>query len=436
MPWDFAFYRRFDQREEVRSCEEVNRGRNSFMSCYSNQQEVELLQINPNSSEYYPVAISDDYPDSVKNGEIKVRQEVSPTKFITSKLVLSDNSSHEADVVIFATGYRHELPYFDKSIKQTFQFDGCDMLQPTILYEGTIHPELPGLGLVGAYKGPFFGAMELQARMAARWTLGEDIGVTEEGVQAGLEQEMEIRNCTPRPQFPRADYVQFMDRMAAHIGCLPDTDIDYDLHQKFFAQPVIPTHYRLRGPNADFEAALEQIRQVDSFVYGDCSLEKFEEAKVNYALRQTHQGRARGNELLEQLVGTWKVERKIDEFPDVTGIATFTSERGGLKYHEDVSYTRNNEQVQAFQDYEYRLAEDGIALYFLHGERAGNLFMNLRFDQVDDEDPSQAEAVHLCGDDKYEGLFTFTDKDRFSIWYKVTGPEKDYAIFTQYTRHQ
>ena len=44
------------------------------------------------------------------------------------------------------------------------------------------------------------------------------------------------------------------------------------------------------------------------------------------------------------------------------------------------------------------------------------------------------EASHLCGRDLYEGRFAVDDRDRMTIRWRVTGPERNDIIATRYRR--
>lgn len=70
----------------------------------------------------------------------------------------------QVDYVIFCTGLRPCLSFLPPKIMSLLEFDMDDLLQPLILHHQTWNPSVPGLAFVGVYRGPYFGAMELQAR--------------------------------------------------------------------------------------------------------------------------------------------------------------------------------------------------------------------------------------------------------------------------------
>jgi hypothetical protein len=69
------------------------------------------------------------------------------------------------DAIIFCTGYRTQFPFFSPLILETLQHrpHDNDQFLPLLTHRSMIHPDLPGLGFVGMYRGPYFGIMEKQA---------------------------------------------------------------------------------------------------------------------------------------------------------------------------------------------------------------------------------------------------------------------------------
>lgn len=70
----------------------------------------------------------------------------------------------QVDHIIFCTGLRPNLEFLPEKILQQLEYDVNDSLQPLILQHQTWSPSVPGLAFVGVFRGPYFGAMELQAR--------------------------------------------------------------------------------------------------------------------------------------------------------------------------------------------------------------------------------------------------------------------------------
>ncbi|HMO02753.1 MAG TPA: SidA/IucD/PvdA family monooxygenase [Oligoflexia bacterium] len=268
IPLDLLFYRRSDlDAVTPLSAEERNNQRNRWFSTLSKQNNLELeeLRIDPNSQDFIPIAISDSYLRLVELGLIKVIRASGIKKFNINSVFLPDGAKIKADAVIFATGYKFELPFLADELKSKLQFSPEDQLQPAILYKETFNRDLPGLYFVGTYKGPFFGTMELQARLVAGLASGRTT-INDDSYSQGIKEELAIRNALPRPQFPHADYVKFSDGLAKDAGCFPELSFEDPLRHAIFNGPVIPAHYRVSGTGSEREKAEAIIKEINKVV--------------------------------------------------------------------------------------------------------------------------------------------------------------------------
>jgi dimethylaniline monooxygenase (N-oxide forming) len=143
---------------------------------------------------------------------------------------------------------------------KTLSYDPTDKFVSHIAHRTVMHPELPNLSLVGLYRGPFFGIIELQARWAAALVAGAVPRPSAASAQAGIDREIAIRSRRPRPQFPHGEYVAFADEIAGELGIFPVDSSTGDMNIAVRKGPVVPAHYRLVGPHANVEVAESQIR--------------------------------------------------------------------------------------------------------------------------------------------------------------------------------
>lgn len=76
----------------------------------------------------------------------------------------------EADVVVFGTGFRQEVPFLDEGVRRTVQ-DDAGVFH---LYRNLVHPDVPRLAFVG-YNSSLYSQLtsEIGARWAARLWMGE-----------------------------------------------------------------------------------------------------------------------------------------------------------------------------------------------------------------------------------------------------------------------
>ncbi len=102
-------------------------------------------------------SLCQDYLAQVRAGAITCRPAIVAVD--GDEVVFADGSRDRFDVIICATGYRLDIPYLSPDV--------WDVLGPDLrLHLRTLHPDLPGFGVVGQFpaQGPYFPLLELQAR--------------------------------------------------------------------------------------------------------------------------------------------------------------------------------------------------------------------------------------------------------------------------------
>ena len=120
------------------------------------------------------------------------------------------------------------------------------------LHLHTLHPGLPGLGIVGQFllQGPYFPLLELQAR----WIVS---------VFAGT-----LAAPGPAAQAPARPPVESHDALASALaqqaGVAPDLTARPELAEPLLFGPMLPPRYRLDGPGALPGAADAFRSQLDS----------------------------------------------------------------------------------------------------------------------------------------------------------------------------
>ncbi|PYI19406.1 hypothetical protein BO99DRAFT_402799 [Aspergillus violaceofuscus CBS 115571] len=233
------------------------------------------------STEMQPswVAIGNDYAEYVRAGAVKVTigrvAQLTPSNDRASlEITLPNGETSVLDdvaAIILATGFTpsDSLAFLPPSVLSTLEYSPDDAFIPLILdHKGTSHFEIPDLGFVGFYRGPYWGVMEMQARsLAARWSPSpaehpapaHSPALADDEIGKETEREREqlrrLRNETrQRSQFPMGDYVGLMESFARalEISRLPipdptvdlDSDADADADQpNTLLDPVIPARY-------------------------------------------------------------------------------------------------------------------------------------------------------------------------------------------------
>ncbi len=163
VPRDFLFYtRKFAYSNEAK---------------YEKYSEICPLQVDKNScppdlyiapSYKLPVnfGISEHYLRLVTENKIETKRG-EMQNFISNGIQLEDGSIVEADVILYCTGYRLEIPYFNQDLLDKLDYDKENFKNPTILYKHTFHPSLSNLAFIFMSRGLFFIGLELQSKWTA-----------------------------------------------------------------------------------------------------------------------------------------------------------------------------------------------------------------------------------------------------------------------------
>ena len=117
--------------------------------------------------------VSSEFCDRVGHGDIAIKPGIE--KFEGRTVHFEDGSSIEVDLLVYATGYRVSLPFFDPEV-----YDPAGNTMP--LYERVLTPELPGLFFIGFVQtvGSGIPLMELQAEWAGDLVTGACVLPSEE----------------------------------------------------------------------------------------------------------------------------------------------------------------------------------------------------------------------------------------------------------------
>jgi dimethylaniline monooxygenase (N-oxide forming) len=157
-------------------------------------------------------AVTDNYYPYIKNGKITpVQGKIAG--FERAGLRLEDNRLVEADAVLFCTGYKLCLDYFDQSVLKTLKFDPNKEKMPILMYKYTVHPDLENLAMVGEVNGLFFAGFELQAKWAIQlfkgWFFFPKFKVRGELQNAthSFRSEKFLHHCVQRVSKPRKPYL-------------------------------------------------------------------------------------------------------------------------------------------------------------------------------------------------------------------------------------
>eukprot|EP00536_Pseudo-nitzschia_multiseries_P010042 jgi/Psemu1/202233/e_gw1.294.55.1 len=468
LPLDLAFYRRRKGSSSSSSNREGAVEATSLTpeSCRERHRELRTM-VGPRQDRFLPVpsssfdeppmvAINDYFLDLVIDGTIEIVHgrfegitddetglRISST--CQDELVLSGVTS-----LVCCTGYMPDLESccgtqeeedpepesssspLSPSILKTIDYDPTDWFSPMTTHLETLHPELPNLALVGMYRGSYMGVVEMQARLAAG-VLSGNVILPPGDMERGLETSRNIRNLDPRlrPQFPRFDYVGFMDSLAGSLS-MPEGQEE---------SPI---------PNP--ENLAEGSIVTPAFYQPDSGLADLARAELDRELDKGTNGYHLPRVVSSALVGSWSFERNIVHFSNggrtiaqrqyIHGTVRYSRAKdlGHVLYREDGLFEISpSKSLPVFREYEYvcNFDEDGggsLDLYFVEGGKRTYIFLSLKFQHRDKDGYWVATNDHLCIKDLYKGNFRIKldgiTATEVVITYRVKGPAKDYESTT------
>ncbi|MEM9891329.1 MAG: FAD-dependent oxidoreductase [Actinomycetota bacterium] len=166
----------------------------------------------------------------------------------------TDGDRHEADVVVYCSGYRPDRSLVPGSTAQAARD----------LYKLTIVPDQPEVAVIGMARGQI-GSLVMSSEMQARWwaliVSGKRTLPSVEEMQADVSR---MGHQTRRLYQPSRTAMVFANSLARHqIGCEPDMfrlfRTDRALWFAVLMGPVSGAQYRLHGQGAKPELAREQL---------------------------------------------------------------------------------------------------------------------------------------------------------------------------------
>ena len=223
------------------------------------------------------VAIGNDYGEFVRSGAIKPTMgraiSVHPgpdTGLASIKIETTNGQSMVLDNVssiVLATGFTpfESLSFLPADVLAALDYSTEDPFLPLILDKGgTFRSEIPDIGFVGFYRGPYWGIMEMQARLLGKaWTGQIDENWKTEVQRGNLRVLRQVDSKIRRGQFPMGDYVGLMESFSADLGISRTELVNGDSR----SGPVVPARY-LHGvdtvENLDVQQTLKSLQAISN----------------------------------------------------------------------------------------------------------------------------------------------------------------------------
>ncbi len=192
-------------------------------------------------------SLCQDYLAQVQAGAITCRPAVEAVS--ANEVTFTDGSCEDVDVIVCATGYRLDLPYLSDDLSAVL---GPDLR----LHHRTLHPDLPGFGVVGqfALQGPYLPLLELQAR----WIVNVWTGA----IAPPGDAVARASTAVPPPAIDSHNVLAVT--LAEAAGVAPDLRAHPELGDALLFGPMLPPRYRLDGPGARPDAAASFVEQLGS----------------------------------------------------------------------------------------------------------------------------------------------------------------------------
>ncbi|KAJ5554083.1 FAD-dependent pyridine nucleotide-disulfide oxidoreductase [Penicillium frequentans] len=279
------------------------------------------------------VAIGNSYAEFVRSGAIystlgrAVSVKMNQDTNLSTIEIASDGQVNTLDniaAVVLATGYTpfDSLSLLPTDVLATLEYSEDDPFLPLVLDKGgTIRSEIPDLGFVGFYRGPYWGVMEMQARfLGAEWAKENRQASTTEDQRQSLRVLRDSDTNSQRGQFPMGDYVGLMESFTKDLG-IDRAGLSEDDSR---SGPAIPARYTYIHPSTTSQEDMdnEKKRTLGALkALSDPKHQSLQEAAALAVFRALH--------------GTWKFSREHITGKKESGTTTFSP-----RYPSNPAYDR------------------------------------------------------------------------------------------------
>ena len=280
------------------------------------------------------VSIGNDYAEYVRSGavtptigRVSAVHRSQNSDLATISISLPDGETVTLDnvaAIVLATGFTpyNSLSFLPSSVLSLLEYSENDPFFPLVLDgKGTMHADIPDVGFVGFYRGPYWGVMEMQARhVAANWARAEpdNCEINAKKKEEERQRIRDLRNMDPqlyRGQFPMGDYVGLMESFSRELEMSRIPLLQSESDEEERSGPVLPARYTFAGefPNtikaeSDRDITLNSLR---SILFPG-------QNQINTLSTAT----AISTAIFRALHGTWKITRTYND-RTTHGTATF-----------------------------------------------------------------------------------------------------------------
>ena len=202
------------------------------------------------------VTLNQQYLPLVAEGRITVRPWMKSIAEAT--VMFADGHAEEFDGIVLGTGFEIRMPFLSADIRAVLNLDAVHLDADRY----TFHPELPGLAFMGMWdqSGGYFVPLELQARWIA-YTWGGTVPPPSECEQRlAIDAYRSRRGLSQKTQMHLAAVT-----FARAAGVEPHLEIWPQLRRALLFGPLVPSCFRLEGPDALPDAPARFLREAGTF---------------------------------------------------------------------------------------------------------------------------------------------------------------------------
>uniref|UniRef100_A0A1I7XJR1 Flavin-containing monooxygenase n=1 Tax=Heterorhabditis bacteriophora TaxID=37862 RepID=A0A1I7XJR1_HETBA len=215
--------------------------------------------------------VNDELPNRIACGMVKVKPNI--REFTKHGVVFEDDTTVDhVDDVILATGFSFHFPIIEDGNLIPVEENMVDLYQYMFPFETSDHNTLAVIGLIQPV-GSISPISEMQARLFYENLSGNCKIPEKKEMQKSIEEKKQVmskRYVKSRRHTIQVDYINYMDELAALVGCLPNMkDLfmsDPILALKVYFGPSVPYIYRVQGPHP-WSGARQAIVGVDERVF-------------------------------------------------------------------------------------------------------------------------------------------------------------------------
>jgi len=227
------------------------------------------------------VAIGNDYAEFVRSGAIKsimgraTTVQPGPDSGLASIKIESANGHamvlEDVSSIVLATGFTpfESLSFLPADVLSALEYSTDDPFLPLVLDKGgTFRSEMPDIGFVGFYRGPYWGIMEMQARfLGEAWAGKPNESYKTEGQRESLRVLRKADSEIHRSQFPMGDYVGLMESFSADLG-ITRTKLSIGDRRSGPVVPALYVHGMITAGQTEVQRTLNSLQAISNHSHG------------------------------------------------------------------------------------------------------------------------------------------------------------------------